>query len=330
MTVELFNALSTSPSYVKILCPGCHLVHGSTELKLKKIERKMSLLSTTVESVDERIGEIAEKPFKYSSAVKGPAINLPKGVVNGLAELTKVTQGKEEQMRIKRTRIVSRPEDTSIRTSRDIRRAFNKQYNGYIIRHCRITAGGSVMFEFEDEETATKVHDAWSTTYFGGNKGMKIPGESNTVGIIKHLYDDVSENDIKQAITCEFPNAECDFFKRNGTFSGIVKVDFKSRSDLLKAMEDKIKINSQRYIVEEYQRKSRVIKCSKCQGWGHIYRFCTKDPKCGKCAEKHESITCKITAGFKCAHCKEAHKAGSPECKVFKQKIAQFSNNQNE
>lgn len=336
MNVELYLALSTSPSYVKVLCPGCHLVHGSTELKLKRIDRKMKTLAEAVESVESTLETLADKPLQYSGALskgmKGATINLPKKIVNGLAELTKATQGKEDQIRLKRTRIVARPGNTSIRTSKDIRREFNKNYTGYVIRNCRLTASGSIMFEFDDEESAKKVHSSWSDQSFGGNKGMKIPGESNTAGIIKYVYDDISENDIKEAIKSKCPAAECDFFKRrsDGKFNGMIKVDFKTRSDLLDAIDDKIVICSQRYIVEEYQRKSRVIKCNKCQGWGHIYRFCNNDPKCGKCADKHETSTCEITGGFKCAHCQEAHKAGSSECKVFKQKMAQFSSNRND
>ena len=183
------------------------------------------------------------------------------------------------------------------------------------------------MFEFEDEQSAQNVQTQWSEQYFGGNKGMKTPGETNTCGVVKYVFDDVSETDIESSIKEKFENADCDFFKRksDGRFTGMIKVDFKDRATLQEVIKGKITICSQRYIVEEYRRKSRVVKCNKCQGWGHIYRFCTRDPKCGKCSEKHETDSCTITSGFKCAHCKEDHKAGSSVCKVFKEKMALFS-----
>ena len=81
--------------------------------------------------------------------------------------------------------------------------------------------------------------------------------------------------------------------------------------------------------MEEYKRKSRVIKCNKCQSWGHVHRYCNKSAKCGKCAGNHETLTCNITSGFKCAHCGQDHKAGSQDCEVLKTKVAQFSIDRN-
>ena len=67
----------------------------------------------------------------------------------------------------------------------------------------------------------------------------------------------------------------------------------------------------------------------KCQSWGHVHRYCNKSAKCGKCAGNHETLTCNITSGFKCAHCGQDHKAGSQECEVLKSKVAQFSVDRN-
>ena len=80
-------------------------------------------------------------------------------------------------------------------------------------------------------------------------------------------------------------------------------------------------------MVEEYRRNRAVVKCKKCQGGGHVQRYCNKPAKCGKCAGDHESITCNITTGFKCVHCEGEHKAGSSECRVYKEKMDQFANN---
>ena len=156
---------------------------------------------------------------------------------------------------------------------------------------------------------------------------MKTPGETNTCGVVKHVFDDLSEADIESSIKSMFPEAECDFFKRksDGKFTGMIKVDFRDRETLQKVTKDRLTIGSQRYIVEEYKRKSRVVKCNKCQGWGHIHRYCNREPKCGKCSAKHETESCTIISGFKCAHCNEDHKAGSSVCKVFREKMALFS-----
>jgi hypothetical protein len=242
--------------------------------------------------------------------------------------LAKASQDNDNAKRIERTRILVKPKDTRIRSSKDIRKEFNKNFQGMVIKHCRLTALGSIMFEFDDEATAKNVQANWSDAYFGGNNGMKVPGVNNTIGIVKHVYDDLTEDEIKDGILEHYPNAEFEFFKRksDNSFMGIIKVDFKSRDDLLDVTKNRIKFCNQRYIVEEFRRKSRVVKCNKCQGWGHVHRYCNKPAKCGKCAENHETNTCDITGGFKCAHCGKNHKVCASDCKVYKDKMAAFAN----
>ena len=134
------------------------------------------------------------------------------------------------------------------------------------------------------------------------------------------MKKDIMQNYPGLVTKCEFQQKRSD-----KSFNGMIKLEFSSREAMMKVITDKIKFCHQRYIVEEYKRKSRVIKCNKCQGWGHIHRYCTKSAKCGKCAENHESNSCSITSGFKCAHCNEDHQAGSFDCAVYKEKLAKFS-----
>ena len=103
------------------------------------------------------------------------------------------------------------------------------------------------MLEFIDDVTAEKVETEWSEYFFGGNKGLKRPGESDTFGIIKYVYDDVSEDEIKDDIVKQFPGVECDYYKRksDNIFIGMIKVDFKSHTLLQQVIKDKIKILSQ-------------------------------------------------------------------------------------
>ena len=335
LTQKQFDAITDSPGYVKVLCPPCNRVYGSADLKLKRIEKKVIATAQKVNFMTDQIEDIAQKP-SYSAVAKSDngntkAAALPKNLVQSLSSMTKAVRDSENADKLKRTRVVIRPGDTTIRTSRDIRKEFNKHHNGLIIKHCRLTASGSITFEFEDEETAAKVHGDWSLEYFGGNKGMKQPGEFNTTGIIKHVYDERTEDEMKNDILTNYSGdiEDCEFLKRknDNSFMGMIKVEFKSRSSLLKIIEEKIKFCDQRYIVEEYKRKSRVIKCNKCQSWGHVHRYCKKTARCGKCAGNHETNTCHITSGFKCAHCSKAHKAGSPDCEVYNQKLAQFTVN---
>ena len=334
-----FDAITKSPGYVKVLCPPCNRVYGSAALKLRRIEKKVTKTANTINLMSDQLEDIVSVTSKpsYSEVIsKSSKANhqnalLPTNLVESLHTMTKATRDSQNADKLKRTRVAVRPGDTNIRTSRDIRKEFNKHHKGLVIKHCRLTASGSITFEFEDETTAKTVHSSWSTDFFGGNKGMKIPGADNTTGIVKHVYDDLPEEQMKDAIMNNYSEdiEGCEFLKRKGddSFMGLIKVEFKSRDSLLKVMDEKIKFCNQRYIVEEYKRKSRVIKCNKCQGWGHVHRYCNKSAKCGKCAGNHESLSCDITTGFKCAHCNKDHKAGSFDCEVYKNKLAQFSVN---
>jgi len=334
-----FDAITNSPGYVKVLCPPCNRVYGSAALKLRRIEKKVTKTANTINLMSDQLEDIVSVTSKpsYSEVIsKSSKANhqnalLPTNLVESLHTMTKATRDSQNADKLKRTRVAVRPGDTNIRTSRDIRKEFNKHHKGLVIKHCRLTASGSITFEFEDETTAKTVHSSWSTDFFGGNKGMKIPGADNTTGIVKHVYDDLPEEQMKDAIMNNYSEdiEGCEFLKRKGddSFMGLIKVEFKSRDSLLKVMDEKIKFCNQRYIVEEYKRKSRVIKCNKCQGWGHVHRYCNKSAKCGKCAGNHESLSCDITTGFKCAHCNKDHKAGSFDCEVYKNKLAQFSVN---
>ena len=329
MSKELFDALKDSPNYVKILCPPCNSVYGSAHQKLKRVEKKVDNVLDNIGNVENRIKNATKAPYN-TIAAKGASKEpiIPPKVLDSLKSISKAKEDSDNAERLKRTRVVIKPDDVTIRTSRDIRRAFNQHYCGMVIKHCRLTASGSIMFVFDDEETAKKVNAAWLTSFLGGNKGMKIPGDYNTTAMVKHVYDDHDEEEMRKDIQEKYPSVtSCEFQKRRAdqSFNGMIKLEFSSREVMMEVIRDKIRFCNQRYIVEEFKRKPRVIKCSKCQGWGHIHRYCKNAPKCGKCAENHETKSCTITSGFKCAHCKKNHQAGSYECAVYKEKLAKFS-----
>lgn len=72
----------------------------------------------------------------------------------------------------------------------------------------------------------------------------------------------------------------------------------------------------------EALRKSRIVpQCKRCQNFGHTQRFCRKEPRCVKCADKHETSQCtkNTTQGrTKCVNCGENHPANYRGCEVAK------------
>lgn len=85
----------------------------------------------------------------------------------------------------------------------------------------------------------------------------------------------------------------------------------------------RICIDFNRYIIVEYLQ---IIRCFKCQGYGHISSRCSGDQKCPKCAGSHALADCNAVVVEACANCginddddvDPAHQADSPDCPAFK------------
>ena len=143
---------------------------------------------------------------------------------------------------------------------------------------------------------------------------------------------------IEDAIKNQFPDSRIELFTRKdrvtGTdrFTGTVKIIFKNEEILNKAIQEKCKINSQRYIVEVFNPKPKVIKCHICQRFGHVTRTCKHktQPRCGKCSGNHDSETCNIPKEqYKCIHCDGNHIAGSYTCEKVKERLEAILNRGN-
>ena len=231
----------------------------------------------------------------------------------------------EVKDRQNRTLVVKRYTDKNIRNSQDVRKELKKEFPGAAVRDARTTPGGSIVVEFNDADTAKKVKTDWKENLFGGNKGVMIGNQPKTAGIVKHVITDYSEQEIKDELSQMFPRCEAEFFKRNGRFTGTIKIKFNKEEELQDTIDNCISIFEHRYIVEPFIFKPRVIKCNKCQVYGHLSRLCL-NPKtvCGKCkSEEHETLECTVTReNFVCCHCDGNHQAGDKMCEVMKEKEA--------
>jgi len=146
LSKEMFDALKDSPNYVKILCPPCNSVYGSAHQKLKRVERKVDPVLDNIVNVETRIKNVSKAPYN-TIAAKGISKEpiIPPRVMDSLKSLSKEKEASVNAERLKQTRVVIKPEDVTIRTSRDIRKAFNRHYTGMVIKHCRLTASGSIL-----------------------------------------------------------------------------------------------------------------------------------------------------------------------------------------
>ena len=64
---------------------------------------------------------------------------------------------------------------------------------------------------------------------------------------------------------------------------------------------------------EREEPEYRLVRCSKCQAYGHPERKCTAPQRCRKCAGYHHEATCK-SKRVKCSSCGRGHNARSAKC----------------
>ena len=71
------------------------------------------------------------------------------------------------------------------------------------------------------------------------------------------------------------PVSKVEFFRRNGAFTGTIKLIFNNRKALVDTLSERaICIHTHRHLLEEFKPTPRVIKCHRCQAFGHIARRC--------------------------------------------------------
>jgi len=71
--------------------------------------------------------------------------------------------------------------------------------------------------------------------------------------------------------------------------------------------------------IERYTPQCQLKQCFKCQAYGHKVSICTKNARCGKCAQEHQTKECQNET-ILCRNCKGPHCAWSHECPVRQQK----------
>ena len=302
----------------------------------------MECLKKMEDNLSGEIKRLNNKVNSLNDQVNNSATNTEKNKYNEIAamtdmgsELKKVTKSvqrlnnhnpslvKEKEDKDQRTYIVVQYKDKKIISSADIKREMNINYPGVAYRDARTTAGGSIKIEFDDVKAGEEVQKNWKKSLFGGNEGIKNVISIRSAGIIKDVFLDEREEDIEEEILTKYPDAKCEFFKKQNRFTGTIKITFKDEKALQNAIESRINIFNQKYVIEVFKMKPRVIKCNRCQKLGHVSRVCrAPSPKCGKCGNSHETTTCTVPSeNYKCYHCAENHETGNSECEVMKQKL---------
>lgn len=322
LSAASFNQLVNTPEWVKVFCPKCMVTTEKSEECLQDIKQCMDEIKTKVEV------NLEENKMSYSQvANKNLTSNLKKAneLVETLARQNNQTNDDARKEKTERSRVMRLPKDPKILISADIRKEFNKTYPEILLRNARFTAGGSIVLEFDDVESAESTQVSWNKTLFGGNAGLEKFNSQNSSGIVKYVYVNETEEEIEEEIKRNYPNTEHNLFKKDGNFTGMIQIKFKDEDELKQVIENKFDLFHRKFIIEPFKQKPKVIKCNTCQRFGHVSRICRNknNPVCGKCSKVgHESENCNIPEEeYKCYHCHQNHITGSYKCGKVQEKL---------
>jgi hypothetical protein len=93
-----------------------------------------------------------------------------------------------------------------------------------------------------------------------------------------------------------------------------IVVFFKRPKDADDCIELGMHIEHKHYAVAvRYTPQCQIKQCFKCQAYGHKASVCTRNARCGKCAQEHETRECQSEM-IQCANCKGSHYSWFHEC----------------
>ena len=75
--------------------------------------------------------------------------------------------------------------------------------------------------------------------------------------------------------------------------------------------------NGRKYSVRLYDSRFRIRRCTNCQRFDHRGTRCSSPPRCGYCANHHQTKYCPSPKRpHLCANCRQKHEAWHPTCPV--------------
>ena len=177
--------------------------------------------------------------------------------------------------------------------------------------------------EFVSKEETDEVSETWKPDFLGGSTKIRrtlSTEKPNRAGIIKKVPLDVTDEMIQSSLDTQLADAKATrFIKRHSRKLGTVKIMLKSENDLGKALHQELFIDCIYYKTTPFvQNGIQIVRCFKCQKFGHISANCQPTEKCGHCSENHLFRDCpNRNQESKCANCNLKHPANYIQCDVY-------------
>ena len=92
-----------------------------------------------------------------------------------------------------------------------------------------------------------------------------------------------------------------------------IVVYLNNHHDANKMIKNGFHIDCFHHAAERFCPQFQIKQCYNCCDYGHQATHCKRQPRCGKCGDKHNTRECKNTKVY-CVQCGGAHEAWHAEC----------------
>ena len=142
------------------------------------------------------------------------------------------------------------------------------------------------------KKEADEVFKKWKPEFLGDSAKIRralSTEKPNRAVIIEKVPLDVNDEMIQSCLDTQFKDAKATrFIKGDSSKLGTVKIVLKSEIDLGKALHQGFFIDSNYHkTIPLVQKGIQIIRCFKCQKFGHISAKCQSGEECGHCSETH-------------------------------------------
>ena len=168
--------------------------------------------------------------------------------------------------------------------------------------------------EFERTLVASPVPKYWLTMHNVKVSSSRFQNRKEKAAMIKQLADvnhasDERSSDNPMIGDVAWTNDP------PGKASASLIVGFRDFKHANRALANGLNWQRRRHRCERLARDGKLIRCSRCQGYGHLHMTCSASHRCGRCAGSHDTKTCKSEI-VKCASCGGPHPAGDKGCRI--------------
>ena len=288
-------------------------------------------LITVTKKIFDKVNEVTTNAYKSQIVAETQLKNqenlnkLMQGIANDIASL-KVSETVSEKQLEYSLIISPKPGNPIENIKDDIKNLSHSEQNLAKPRDVIITKEKQLILKLKNKKDMENYHKLIKENH---DLRAKLSLKTTKIGrdrlLLLGVPVSVNESEIRQGLRDELQEEESDIeiIKKLTTKSGncnwLLEADSKTKEILLK--KKRICINFERIRIVSY---IPIIRCRKCQQYGHIQYKCGNETICPKCAEKHEEKECK-SSFVKCSNCyfqddtsDFKHRADSNECPCFK------------